>query len=1022
MNIDGNTYLFYDKYAGTHSYLNKETNEYTIDSIFKSDELNIKENKEAIEEFNKLDKTNKIDIDLDLNFYHVYLFSTKDNKKIFTIVSINNNQMKDHVNKIPNKDFIKKLCIYHINYTDNIKVNDKKVDIEKELIHKCKDSNTDLTDSIIHNPDFCKLQLFNYQKRTVKWMYDKEIINNGVNYSFNKEVFIGDIVYDTIKKDFYDISERKKLIFNGGLLADEVGLGKTFQIISLSLLHQPNNLSYFQDDNRLHSKATLILCPNQLTTQWIRELDKTVKEDYGLSIVPILTKVHHDKTTYLDLLNADFVIVSYTFLTNDSYYDGWISEMSNRKGKTALKTLSEEEIKSKLNSKFEEIKKNKKLLFSKKPILNLVNFYRIGCDEIHEIFTLNKYSNISILLKFFDAKYKWGISGTPFDKGSCLNELINYTTNYKITDINKILEVSYIQEYLLNSFFRRNTKKSVEDEFKLQPYDEKTILLKLAPIERGVYNAYRVNPNIDKDSVLLRQLCCDPRIVQEIKENLSTCKTPEDIEKSMVIHYKSVADRAHSKVKYLEYRINQIHRNIKIIEYKRQRKYLRMKGYRVNIEYPDKIVNDEFDKKKFIDDDEIENNNLLLDNEVDDNKVDDNKVDEDMNKPLYIINEANQTSIIKLICKELNANPSQTLANIKTTLYDTNDRLRKAKIDYEGKRSSNEFFTNMMTKIKIIENKKKAKLNDNNNDNNDNNDDDDDDEICAICLGEITGDDIGVIKCGHLYCYQCIKDYINKNKKCPTCMKDMKLEDIYMISFDTEKDEVKEVNNTIDKYTLVRNIGTKLANLILYIKNLNEKFILFSQWDDLLVKVGDILDSYGIKNVFCKGNIWMRDKAIREFITKSDVRGIMLSSASAASGTNLTAATTVIMLEPVSGTYEYRRNTEFQAIGRAYRMGQTKKVTVVRFIVKDTIEEEIYNANKTEDAKYNNNNVIIMNDDSINLSKEQIEILAKEGDKNNKIKEEKKPNKKTKTIKKVKEEINVIDIDEDTITEESDDE
>ena len=318
----------------------------------------------------------------------------------------------------------------------------------------------------------------------------------------------------------------------------------------------------------------------------------------------------------------------------------------------------------------------------------------------------------------------------------------------------------------------------------------------------------------------------------------------------------------------------------------------------------------------------------------------------------------------------------------------------------------------------MIEDKKKNKQN-----NDDETDDDDtNDEICAICIGEITGDDVGVIKCGHLYCYQCIKEYINKNNKCPTCMKDTKLEDIYMISFETQKEEVKTETGVIDKYTLVRNIGTKLANLILYIKNLNEKFILFSQWDDLLTKVGDILDSYGIKNVFCKGNIWMRDKAIREFITKSDVKGIMLSSASAASGTNLTAATTVIMLEPVSGTYEYRRNTEFQAIGRAYRMGQTKKVTVVRFIVKDTVEEDIYNANKEEDLKYKKVNITTINDDSINLSKEQIEKLATEGEKNSKLKEEKKPNKKIKENKQKIEIKNKDKLDNTDNTDDTDDE
>ena len=75
----------------------------------------------------------------------------------------------------------------------------------------------------------------------------------------------------------------------------------------------------------------------------------------------------------------------------------------------------------------------------------------------------------------------------------------------------------------------------------------------------------------------------------------------------------------------------------------------------------------------------------------------------------------------------------------------------------------------------------------------------------------------------------------------------------------------------------------------------------------------------------------------------------MLSSESAASGTNLTKAKNVILLDPVYGTYEYRRNTEWQAIGRAYRMGQNDEVNVIRFIIKNTVEDTIYNMNKDED-------------------------------------------------------------------------
>ena len=147
----------------------------------------------------------------------------------------------------------------------------------------------------------------------------------------------------------------------------------------------------------------------------------------------------------------------------------------------------------------------------------------------------------------------------------------------------------------------------------------------------------------------------------------------------------------------------------------------------------------------------------------------------------------------------------------------------------------------------------------------------------------------------------------------------------------------------------------------------------------MFANVGEVLDDYGIKNVFCKGNVWQRDKAIREFNSDKNIKVIMLSSESAASGTNLTKAEMVILLDPVYGTYEYRRNTEWQAIGRAYRMGQTKQVQVVRFIVKNTVEEEIYNMNKSMDKETNGStgmSISELSDDKITLDKEKIEEIV----------------------------------------------
>lgn len=110
-------------------------------------------------------------------------------------------------------------------------------------------------------------------------------------------------------------------------------------------------------------------------------------------------------------------------------------------------------------------------------------------------------------------------------------------------------------------------------------------------------------------------------------------------------------------------------------------------------------------------------------------------------------------------------------------------------------------------------------------------------------------------------------------------------------------------------------------------------------------------------------NVWRKTKAITNFKKDTDVRVIILSLQSAASGTNLMEASHVILLgtyswdmtscsarscfvvDPVSGTKKEAQAVESQAIGRAYRQGQTKQVTVVRFIVKNTIEHVTYMRN-----------------------------------------------------------------------------
>lgn len=1011
MNIDGDTYIIYDKYAGDHAYNNPLTSSINCETLIKSDAITI-DGIEALKEYNLYSTNNNKLKDIDLSFYKILMFKLKIKMQDVNIlvVGVNHKQLKEKINNIPNKDFLIYACTCHISYERNSTSPKKKLDLygrKNELTILSSGCNTDITDPIIETPDFTKINLFDYQRRTVKWMYDKEKYKNHINYSFNDEIFFGDFVCDIIRKDIISNKNRKNINFYGGLLADEVGLGKTFQTIALSLLNPPTNISYFSKEyKRLQSRATLIICPNQLCNQWIREIDKTIKGDYKVITIPMMTKVHFDKYTYFDILDADFVVVSYNFLGNESYYKPWLKMSS--KINTYMRSIdSLIDINNTIDKLYENIEKNPTMLFKTNPVLNCIKFHRIVCDEFHEIYTVDKYNYLRTIIRAFIGNNKWCVTGTPFNKGDCVENMIEYISNYTVTDTQKILSNDTVYNYISKNFFRRNTKQSIKAEYKLEPYDEKVILMKLSQTERAIYSAYLANPNINRFSVIVRQLCNDPRLAEEIKTSISTCKTPEDIEKMMVKHYQTVAHNAKYKLECLKYRLEKLLRKITVTQYKRYRRYLKNKNTFVKIEYPPKIYNSIYEKK--IDgegEDEIMNNDSEEENSDDE--------EENKGKEIIIINNETEKNLINKIKIQLNNNPSITLENLNKLNNDYRMKINIAEKEYNGKRGTCEFFTNMLNKLNKLKSGEELEEEDKDN--------------CPICLNEITGDDVGVTKCGHLFCYECIKQNIVKQPKCPTCMKPSNSSEIYMISYEKPKivNSIEEKN----KQLLIMKIGTKLANLVLFVKSSNGKSIIFSQWDDMLHRTGEVLSSHGIKNVFCRGNVWSRDKAIRDFTNHEDIKVIMLSSESSAAGTNLTAAENVILLDAIYkndnnsingiGSYEYRRNMEWQAIGRAYRMGQKKKVNVIRFIMKDTVEEEIYKINKEEDKKFKDNidlidKMVEMDDEKIVACTDEIEKMTKLADDFNK-------NKISKVQNKLKKKVNNLPKKLDGLVESSSDE
>ena len=72
------------------------------------------------------------------------------------------------------------------------------------------------------------------------------------------------------------------------------------------------------------SRATLIICPNHLATQWLNEFKIVISELKPLKILYFLTKVQWDKYTYQEVIDADFIITTFNFL-GSKYFMGPIT-------------------------------------------------------------------------------------------------------------------------------------------------------------------------------------------------------------------------------------------------------------------------------------------------------------------------------------------------------------------------------------------------------------------------------------------------------------------------------------------------------------------------------------------------------------------------------------------------------------------------------------------------------------------------------------------------------------------------
>lgn len=119
--------------------------------------------------------------------------------------------------------------------------------------------------------------------------------------------------------------------------------------------------------------------------------------------------------------------------------------------------------------------------------------------------------------------------------------------------------------------------------------------------------------------------------------------------------------------------------------------------------------------------------------------------------------------------------------------------------------------------------------------------------------------------------------------------------------------------------------------------------VVFSGWTSYLDLIEIALDDNGIDYLRLDGKMSVpaRTRVLERFRTEPEITVCLVSVKAGGQGLNFTAANNVYMMEP-----QFNPGVEMQAVDRVHRLGQTRDVEIVKFIMEGSFEENIVKLQK----------------------------------------------------------------------------
>jgi E3 ubiquitin-protein ligase SHPRH len=257
----------------------------------------------------------------------------------------------------------------------------------------------------------------------------------------------------------------------GGILAEEMGLGKTVEMVSLiSLNRRPKTetgqvFDMFTGTHVRQIATTLVIAPPAISQQWITEINKHA---------PHLKVVNYQGTTASEdmtgpeledhLAGADIVVSTYSVLASEIFYTQLNPEKSLRRAP--------------------------KYPRPKSPLMSL-QFFRVVMDEAQMI--ESGVSNTAVVARMVPRVNAWCVTGTPVRKDVTdllgLLVFLRYEPLASTKHIWSSFTTAHKHEFrkLFSTIALRHSKMSVRDELKLPPQRRYVITMPFTAIEEQHY-------------------------------------------------------------------------------------------------------------------------------------------------------------------------------------------------------------------------------------------------------------------------------------------------------------------------------------------------------------------------------------------------------------------------------------------------------------------------------------------------------------------------------------------------------